>query len=321
MKNSVSIKRRCGGPEILCAMAVALIVWTLALCGPLSAAGEQQKVFTSPEEAVKAFLGAAKTGNNAQLTAILGPGSGGIISSGDKVADREMRDLFVKSFEDGHNLETKGENKVLLRVGNSDWPFPLPIVKEGQSWRFDSAEGATEILNRRIGRNELSAIQVCLAYVDAQREYALMERDKGGLLAYARKFVSDPGKKNGLFWKTGDGEPESPIGPLAAYAASEGYRLKTARKKPLPYHGYFFRIIDGQGSHAPGGAYNYLAGDKMIGGFALVAYPARYGISGVMSFMVNQAGIVYQKDLGKNTAGIASKMTVFDPDATWVKTE
>ena len=199
-----------------------------------------------------------------------------------------------------------------------------PYRKDGQKWRFDTKAGKQEILARRIGRNELSTIQTCLVYVDAQHEYARKDRDKNGLLEYAQKFRSSPGKEDGLYWDTREGEEESPLGPLVAEAVKEGYGRKTGKQiagQPTPYHGYYYRILKAQGKSAPGGAYDYVVNGKMIGGFALVAYPAQYGNSGIMTFIVNQDGAVYQKNLGKNTAKIAQAMESFDPDKTWKKTQ
>ena len=195
------------------------------------------------------------------------------------------------------------------------------MVKQGESWRFDTRQGAQEIIDRRIGKNELSAIQVSLAYVDAQREYAARDQDGDGLLEYAQKFVSEPGKKDGLYWESREGEEPSPLGPFAAQARKEGYARKKAGDQPSPYHGYFYKILKAQGKNAPGGAYSYVVRGKMIGGFALVAYPASYGSSGIMTFIVNHDGVVYEKDLGKNTEASAQAMTSFDPDQTWRKSE
>ena len=195
------------------------------------------------------------------------------------------------------------------------------MVKQGESWRFDTRQGAQEIIDRRIGKNELSAIQVSLAYVDAQREYAARDQDGDGLLEYAQKFVSEPGKKDGLYWESREGEEPSPLGPFAAQARKEGYTRKKAGNQPSPYHGYFYKILKAQGKNAPGGAYSYVVRGKMIGGFALVAYPASYGSSGIMTFIVNHDGVVYEKDLGKNTEASAQAMTSFDPDQTWRKCE
>jgi hypothetical protein len=207
-----------------------------------------------------------------------------------------------------------------MNLGNEDWPFAVPIVKKEGLWYFDTKQGKEEILARRIGLNELSAIKACLAYVDAQREYALKDRDGDGLLEYAQKFRSDQGKKNGLYWEVKAGEGQSPLGPFFAAAQQKGYTGK-AGGKPIPYHGYYYRILNGQGKSAPGGAYDYMAKGNMIGGFALVAYPAKYASSGVMTFIVNHDGVVYQKDLGKNTEKAAQAMKLFNPDSTWKKVE
>jgi len=253
--------------------------------------------------------------------AIFGPAGKELIFSGDEVADQVGRDRFVKAYEAMNRVVSENEKKVILRVGNRDWPFAIPVVKEGESWFFDTKAGKQEILNRRIGRNELSTIQVCLAYVDAQREYALKSLDRGGLLEYAHKFVSEKEKKDGLCWEVKEGEEESPLGPLAAKAAREGYTRKKSGEKPSPYHGYYYKILKAQGEKAPGGAYDYVVKGKMIGGFALVAYPAEYGNSGVMTFVVNHEGVVYQKDLGKETEKIVSALKKYDPDKTWKKVE
>jgi hypothetical protein len=220
-----------------------------------------------------------------------------------------------------NKLVNENDMKVILHVGNGDWPFPIPVVKKGDHWLFDTMAGKEEILNRRIGRNELNAIQVCLAYVDAQREYVLKDRDGDKLLEYAQKFISREGEKNGLYWEAKEGEPQSPLGPLIAKAAGEGYAGRKPGGKRNPYHGYYYRILKAQGKNAPGGEYDYMVSGKMIGGFALVAYPAEYGNSGVMTFIVNHDGVVYEKDLGKDTEKIATAMKKFNPDRTWKKVE
>lgn len=279
-----------------------------------------QQHFTTPEAATAALMAAIRADDPTRIRAVLGPGSDKLISSGDRVADRQGRARFVAAFEKNSRIEMEGDAKATLVVGENDWPLPFPILKHADGWRFDAKSGAEEILNRRIGRNELAAIKVCLAYVDAQREYALMQGNRDGMHEYAMKLVSSPGKKDGLYWRTKEGWPLSPLGPLAEKAKEEGYS-KTRNATHEPYHGYFYRILTGQGGEAAGGAYSYVAGGRMIGGFALVAYPARWGASGVMTLIVNHEGIVYQKNLGKATAAIASKMTRFDPDSTWSKTQ
>jgi hypothetical protein len=285
---------------------------------PLFAAAPQQKSFPSPEDGVKAAIQAAKSNDDKEMIAIFGSGGKDIIFSGDPVADKERRAKFVTAYDEKNSLVAQGENRILV-IGKNDWPFPIPLVKKGESWVFDTEKGRQEILNRRIGENELFTIQALLAVVDAQREYATKDRDKNALLEYAQKFVSDPGKRNGLYWQTKAGEPESPLGPIMARARSEGYQGKPASGAPVPYHGYYYRILTGQGKNASGGAYSYLVKGKMIGGFAVVAYPAQYDNSGVMTFIVNHEGKVFQKNLGKNTAAIAQSMKEYNPDQTWTE--
>ena len=281
----------------------------------------KQKSFKSPEEAVKALSDAVKANDKKELLTIFGPEGKELISSGDKVADETGREHFIKAYEEMNKLVSENDTKVILHVGNGGWPFPIPVVKRGEYWLFDTMAGREEILNRRIGRNELNAIQVCLAYVDAQREYILKDRDEDKLLEYAQKFVSKKGKKNGLYWEAKEGEEQSPLGPLIAKAAGEGYTGKKLIGRRSPYHGYHYKILKSQGKNALGGEYDYVVKGKMIGGFALVAYPDEYGNSGVMTFIVNQDGVVYEKDLGKETEKIARAMKKFDPDETWKKAE
>ena len=279
------------------------------------AATAPQKSFASAEEAVGAAIAAARKADDKELAVIFGPGSQELLNSGDRVADEERREEFLKAYDEKNSLVSEGD-KTILVVGNNDWPFPIPLAKRASGWIFDTARGKEEILNRRIGRNELDAIQAVLAYVDAQREYAMKDHDGDGLLEYAQKFRSDPGKKNGLYWQAKPGEEESPLGPLAARAVKEGYAQKTS-DKPFPYHGYYYRILTAQGKSAPGGAYGYIVKESMIGGFALVAYPAEYGNSGVMTFIVNHEGKIFQRDLGKNTASLVQNMKEYNPDETW----
>jgi hypothetical protein len=280
-----------------------------------------QETFKSPEEAAKSLVEAVRSNDTKEFLAIFGPGGKGIISSGDEVSDKAERERFVHSYEEMSKLEKETDKKVILVVGNREWPFPIPIVKKGETWVFDTKAGAEELLNRRIGRNELNTIQTCLAFVDAQREYAMKDRDSNKLLEYAEKFWSTKGKKDGLYWETKEGEEQSPFGPAAARGVQEGYAPKKPGDKPAPYHGYFYKILKAQGKNAPGGAYDYVIKGKMIGGFALVVYPAEYGASGIMTFIVNHDGEVYQKDLGRETGKIASAMTKYDPDKTWKKAE
>jgi hypothetical protein len=204
-------------------------------------------------------------------------------------------------------------------VGEVDWPFPIPIAKDEKGWFFDTEAGMEEVINRRIGANELSTIQTILAFVDAEREYAFRDYDGDGIAEYAQKFLSTPDKKDGLYWQTEPGEPTSPLGPLVAIAAAEGYTRVIAGGEPAPYHGYYFRILKAQGEHVAGGAYEYMVGLNMIGGFACVAYPAEYGVSGIKTFVVNHDGVVYEKDLGKDTKAAGERMALYDPDGTWTK--
>ncbi len=302
----------------------AIIAGVMMLAGfyqSAFAAEAKQKSFKSPEEAFRGLVAAAKGNDTKELLAIFGPAGKELISSGDEVADKVWRDRFVKAYEERNKLVSENETKIILRVGNGEWPYPIPVVKRGEEWFFDTQAGKEEILNRRIGRNELNAIQVCLAYVDAQREYIMEDRDENKLLEYAQRLISREGEKNGLYWEAKEGEQQSPLGPLIAKAAVEGYTGKRPVGKRTPYHGYYYRILKAQGKNARGGEYDYVVDGKMIGGFALVAYPDEYGNSGVMTFIVNQDGVVYQKDLGKDTAKIAAAMKKFDPDKTWKKVD
>jgi hypothetical protein len=301
-------------------LAASLVVVFFIFSGFAADAAGKQKGFASPEQAVKAFETALKSNDNNELEAIFGPDAKKLIYSGDPVADKQRREKFIVAYDKKNSLVREGEKMVLI-VGEKDWPFPIPLVRKGQQWFFDTKEGEQEILDRRIGENELSTIQTILAIVDAEREFAMRNAENNGPPAYAGKFMSDPGKKNGLYWETREGEKPSPLGELVAEARSGGYTGAGVSKKPMPFHGYYFRMLAKQGKHAPGGAYDYEVKGRQIGGFAVVAYPAEYGNSGVMTFMVNHDGVVYEKDLGKNTAGAAKAMKAFDPDKTWKKVE
>ena len=293
----------------------ALLLGT-SLASPVSAAVVTQPAFASPEQAAAQLVEAARADRVQEVRTILGPGSAPLLRSGDAVADAQARKRFLDAYDEDHSIDREQDNRATLVVGKDDWPFPIPIVQRSGQWRFDSSAGAEEVLSRRIGDNELSAIEAARAYVEAQREYAELDRDHDGYIEYAQKLLSSPGRRDGLYWPAKDGLVESPLGPLMADARAEGYSTESAKER-RPYHGYYYRILKGQGAAAPGGAYDYVANGHMIGGFALIAFPARYGISGVMSFIVNQDGIVYQKDLGPNTASLAEKMQRFDPDVSW----
>jgi hypothetical protein len=295
-------------PSLARLASLTAAVFALAIASVANA----QQSFKTAEEAVDALVSAARTGDRKGVLTVLGRDGADIVSSGDAIADASARNRVVEAYDAKHQVVMEGTDKVVLVIGREDWPFPIPLVRKDSTWRFDTAAGREEILYRRIGRNELSAIQACLAYVDAQQEYA--ERAVAGNGVYAQRIVSRPGNKDGLYWPAQSDEDESPLGELAASAAAEGYRVGQQR---APYHGYYYKVLTRQGPNASGGALDYVVRGRMIGGFALVAYPAEYRNSGVMTFLVNHQGNVYEKDLGPNTARIAAGMTAFNPDNTW----
>jgi len=298
--------------------SLLLLLFLPSSQGPqIHAADVKQRRFNTPDEAMSALANAIKTNDRKALVDMLGPDGRSLVSSGDAIADRNASQHFAAEYDEAHRIEAGG-GKLVLHVGKDDFPFPIPLVPAGPEWRFDTQAGKEEILNRRIGRNELETMQVCLAYVDAQRDYYSEDRNADGLREYAARFASTPGKRDGLYWRTKPGEPLSPLGPLVAAARGEGYRAGDGRS-PIPYHGYYYRILTAQGPAASDGAYDYVAHGHMIGGFALVAYPAQYGNSGVMTFIVNHEGVVYEKDLGPDTAAIARAMKLYNPDTTWRK--
>jgi hypothetical protein len=290
---------------------VTLILIAGALTSTAALGADTQKKFAKPDDAVRALVVAAGKGDQPQLVAILGPQSDEIVSSGDPVADRAAAQRLTSAAKQRTRLETTPSGAVIAHLGADDWPLPVPIVKDGNEWRFDGAAGREEILNRRIGRNELKAITVARVYVDAQREHAKREHD------YAQKLRSEPGKHDGLYWDDPTGKDPSPLGPLLAEASAEGYGNPGAAAGPQPYHGYYYKILIEQGARAPGGAKKYVNDGKMTGGFALLAYPAEHGASGVMTFIVGPQGVVYQKDLGDKSADAAKAMTAYDPDDSW----
>jgi hypothetical protein len=276
-----------------------------------------QESFTSAEAAATALVEAAKSGDKKAVLAVLGPQGGQVVTSGDVVADKAARERFIAAYDKKHAVTEDGD-KATLVIGEEDFPFAIPIVRKDDRWSFDTKAGLDEVLRRRVGRNELSAIEVSRAYVQAQNEYAALNPEGQGPHSYAQKIVSSPGKKDGLYWPSAEGQPESPLGDLFADASAEGYKPGA---KPIPYHGYYYRILKRQGSGAPGGAFDYVVKGKMIGGFALVAYPATYGNSGIMTFMINHDGQVFEKDLGPQTGKAAAAIQAFEPDATWKKVE
>lgn len=277
----------------------------------------EQKVFISPQEAVKALVAAVQENNDAELIAIFGPDSEDLIFSGDKIADQKGKERFLSFYEEKNSLKHESDVKAVLYIGSRDYAFPIPIVQEENACFFDTRAGKEEILNRRIGRNELHTIEVLDAYTDAQREYVAID-NSSSCPEFAQRLTSSKGKKDGLYWEAREGEEESPFGPLIAKATEVGYTGGLDTDNPEPFHGYYFKILKAQGKHANGGAFDYVVKGKMILGFALVAYPAKYGASGIMTFIVNQGGEIYEKDLGEKTAEAAA-MTTFDPDNTWKK--
>lgn len=316
---TTSLRTTTPAARLLPLMAMLLLL-ALGLPGPAAAARKAQRSFSSPEKGVQGLIAAVRGDHIAALTAIFGPGSEGLISSGDPVADRNGRKSFVRLYEEKHRIERPSAEKAILVIGPQDHPFPIPLARSGTRWRFDRKAGREELLNRRIGRNELNAIAVARAFVTAQREYASRDRNGDGIVAFAGRFRSTPGTRDGLSWEVKEGEEESPFGPLVAQASREGYGSGSP-ERPEPYHGYFYRILTEQGEHAEGGAYDYLVNGRMILGFALIAYPAQYGSSGIMTFIVNQNGSVYQKDLGPATDAAALALTRYDPDPGWKKVE
>lgn len=295
-------------------MRLASLIVAAALCASASTVRAQQ-AFATPEAAAQALVDAVRSENRRAVFGVLGGGAADIVSSGDDVADADARKRFLAAYDEGHHVGRSADNQTVLFLGRDDFPFPIPLARQNGQWRFDTDAGRMEVLYRRIGRNELNAIQTALAYVDAQQEYAEKDRTGGGAGAYAQRFVSHEGKKDGLYWPALDGDV-SPLGVFAALASAEGYTLA---KKREPYHGYYYKILTSQGANARGGAVDYVVRGRMIGGFALVAYPAEYGNSGVKTFIINHDGVVFEKDLGPRSGAIAERMWSFNPDQTWKK--
>jgi hypothetical protein len=295
----------------------AIAVAALAFASAELWAQAAQRTFATPEEAVRELAAAAKRGNLNEVIAFFGPGGTELISSSDAATARTNRDVFVAAFTERWRLaDEKGGRKTLV-IGNEDWPFPVPLVKDKTQWRFDTEAGKEEVLARRIGRNELDVIDICRTYAAAQRQYASTGHDGKPAGLYAALLRSDPGKQNGLYWPADKGARRSPLGDLVAQAATEGRGLEENRQPPAPFHGYLFKILTAQGPKVAGGAKSYVVDGNLSGGFALVAWPAQYDATGVMTFLINQSGAVWQKDLGADTAKIASAMKAYDPDTSW----
>ncbi|MCU0225473.1 MAG: DUF2950 domain-containing protein [Acidobacteria bacterium] len=298
------------------AIVPLLLACTLALPAAAQAAG--QPTFSSAEEAVQALIAAAKAGDSAKLVTLLGPGSEPLISSGDAVADKAEKTGFLAAYAEKNSLVPGDADSMILQTGADQWPLPIPIVKKNGRWFWDGAAGAEEIVYRRIGRNELDAMEACRGVVEAQREYASEGRDGQPAGTYAAKLISDTGRRNGLYWPVGTGEAPSPAGPLLAKASAENYSISG---QATPYHGYYYRMLAAQGPAAPGGAKSYLVDGGMVGGFGLIAYPAEYRVSGVMTFLVGEDGVIYQKDLGPKTAELARQIKEYNPDSSWAPAE
>jgi len=297
------------------------IVLIAALFAPLAfAVPAGQKSYKSPEAAVQALVKAAQAKDTQALLGVLGPLAEPIIDSGDPVSDKNARDGFLAKYKAKNSLDKSVAGKATLNVGEDEWPFPIPVVNRDGAWYFDSAAGAEEIVNRRVGENELATIQSCLAYVDAQQEYYLRNVQKDPLQHFANKLISSTGKKDGLYWPASGNEPESPLGEEFVAARAEGY-LQPGTPKGSPFHGYVYRMLTRQGPQAPGGAYDYVVNGELLGGFGLIAFPAEYGSSGVMTFIVNHDGVVYSRDLGPHTEHVAMGIVEFNPDSMWTKEE
>ena len=298
------------------AVAFAGLLAFFALALPYAyGQADGQKTFSSSKEAVDGFIQAVRDRNTSTVLAILGPGTEEIVSSSDPVADRTARDRFLSRYDAKHSLAKSAPDELSLNIGTDDWPFPIPLVHANNKWYWDGAAGKEEILYRRIGANELAAINVCKGIVAAQHDYAAVGHDGLSAGVYAQRVKSEAGKQNGLYWEVSEGENPSPAGPLVAQASSEGYA--GAQQRGDPYHGYYYHMLKGQGGNAKGGAKSYIVDGNMSGGFAFLAYPADYRSSGVMTFVVSESGTIYQKDLGEKTSDLAQQMTEYNPDNTW----
>jgi len=305
------------GDDNMCSklLSVALLL-VVALFPELTTAADQ-KTFATPGEAVQALVKSAEGWNQDEMLEVLGDAGKELVFSGDAVQDDANAKAFVKAYKAKHAIVTRDKNTRILEVGVNAWPMPIPIVNDGGRWKFDTVAGKQEVLIRRIGHNELGAIAACRGFIDAQKDYAAVGHDGLPAGIYAQKLLSDPDKQNGLYWQTGENEPASPAGPLLAQAEAQGYGNSVVGTKAQPYHGYLYRILKEQGTAAKGGAKSYLSDGKLAGGVALVAYAVEYRVSGVMTFIINQNGIVYQKDLGEKTSELAGAITEYNPDSTW----
>jgi len=312
-------RKSAGDMKMRIANKFTVLALLSMLMGTRATWAVDQKTFASPAEAIHALVKAAEDGNQDEMLAVLGDDGKDLVYSGDPVQDKTGMEKFVKSYKTKHAIVTEDDKTRILQVGPNDWPMPIPIVNDGGKWRFDTAAGKEELLYRRIGRNELGAIAACRGYIDAQKDYAAEGHDGLPAGIYAQRLMSSSGKQDGLYWETAEGEPISPAGPFLAEAGGQGYEGEGLGGKSHPYHGYLYRILKAQGAAAKGGAKNYLSDGNLSGGVGLVAYPAEYKVSGVMTFVINQDGVAYEKDLGEKTAEIAKAMTEYNPDSTWHK--
>ncbi len=303
----MTLSRACG------AAAIAAM-----LCA--GAARAAQATYASPQDAAAALVAAVQSGDRGRILAVLGPDGAPLVESGDPVQDAQARRGFAADYAANHALVSIGHGRTQLVIGANHWPLPIPIVQDGKRWRFDTAAGAQEVLDRRVGRNELLTIRTLLAIAEAEQDYFERVKAGSGTGVYAQRVLSRDGQKDGLYWPAGPGDAPSPLGPLVDQARDEGYPDEVSPGgKKVAYHGYFFHVLTAQGADAEGGARSYLSGSDMTGGFAFVAWPAQYGNSGVMTFIMGPDGVVYQKDLGDDTDKIATAMTAFDPDAGWAR--
>ncbi|MGH7083152.1 MAG: DUF2950 domain-containing protein [Acetobacteraceae bacterium] len=309
------------GAGPLRAFALSCLLMLSLLAAPLTAqAATTERSFATAAQAVAALVAALRANDTTALSAVLGPGSEKLLSSGDAVADATARRHFLESYDQQHKLVSGGAERILLEVGNNDWQMSIPIVEAAGTWRFDSTAGAQELVDRRIGRNEIQAIGTLLGIVDAEKQFFTLTAQQGPG-EFAERLVSTPGNRDGLYWPAASKEDESPLGPLVATAQAEGYPGQLVAGKPNPYQGYYFRILIAQGPYAAGGAKSYVENGRMTGGFAVIAWPAIFGASGIMTFIVNQDGTVFQKDLGSGTAQAVAAITTFDPDLSWTRIE
>jgi Protein of unknown function (DUF2950) len=316
VSNIHALRNRPSGARVAAVVALLHVALTFGACRAATPPADQQRTFASPEDAVRALNEAAKGNKTEDIIAIFGPESRDLVEP-DPVQARQNRQVFVAAAKEKWHLEDQEGNRKILVIGNENWPFPVPLIQGPNGWRFDTEAGKEEVISRRIGRNELAAIKVARAYVAAQHIYAREGRDGKPAGRYAQTFRSETGKHNGLYWAAARGQDRSPLGDLVAEAAQEGYKAGNSSQSPTPFHGYYFRILTGQGPAANGGAKNYIANGEMTGGFALVAWPAEYDNTGVMTFVINQEGILREKDLGGETEQAVKAMTLYNPDESW----